>query len=163
MKRRSAARSSVSWPRARESGDRQLWILAGCDHQVHLWRQVSEQKGEGLVHRGRVDNVVVVQDEDEGLRDGGDLVEQSCQERIRRRWLGGLERSQCPCANTRGDRLQRCYEVRQEAGRVAIPFVKRQPGPENRRFSAIASREPFADQGGLAKTGGRGDQDQLTL
>ena len=31
-----------------QSGQGKLWILAGGDDQVHLWRQVLEQKGEGL-------------------------------------------------------------------------------------------------------------------
>ena len=28
-----------------------MWILTGGDDQVHLWRQVLEQKGEGMVNR----------------------------------------------------------------------------------------------------------------
>jgi hypothetical protein len=40
--------------------------------------------------------VVVVQDEDEIVRDGVDLVEQRRQDRFGRRWLGGLEAHQHP-------------------------------------------------------------------
>jgi len=57
-----------------------MGILTGGDDQVHLWRQVLEQKGERLVNRWRIDHVVVIQDEDEIVREGDDLIEQGCQE-----------------------------------------------------------------------------------
>ena len=57
-------------------------IFTGGDDQVHLRRQVLEQKGEGLVNRFGIDHVVVVQDEDEIVREGGDLVEQGGQDRF---------------------------------------------------------------------------------
>ena len=59
-----------------------MWILTGCDDQVHLWRQVLEQKGEGFVNRFGIYHVVIVQYKDEIVRDGGDLVEQDCQNRF---------------------------------------------------------------------------------
>ena len=74
-------------------GQGQLWILTGGDDQVHLRRQVLDQKGEGVVNRFGLNQVVVVKDEDEAFRDGGDLVDQGRQKRIGWRWLGGLERS----------------------------------------------------------------------
>ena len=43
----------------------------------------GEQKGEGLVNRFGINHMVVVQDEDEMVRDGGDFVEQGCQKSIR--------------------------------------------------------------------------------
>ena len=49
-KRKSVARSSVNWPRARKTGQRQMWIITGGDDQMHLWRQVFEQKDEGIVY-----------------------------------------------------------------------------------------------------------------
>ena len=69
VKRKSAARSSVNWPRARNRARGRWWILTGGDDQVHLRRQVLEQKGEGFVNRFGIDHVVVVQDEDEIVRD----------------------------------------------------------------------------------------------
>ena len=55
-----------------EPGQGQRWILTGGDDQVHLWRQVLDQKGEGLVDRFGINHVVVVKDEDEAFRDGGE-------------------------------------------------------------------------------------------
>ena len=65
VKRRSAARSSISSPRARRRARGRAGIFAGGDDQVHLGRQVLEQKGEGSVNRFGLDHVVVVEDEDE--------------------------------------------------------------------------------------------------
>ena len=76
-----------------------MWILAGGDDQVHLWRQVFEQKGEGLVDRFGINHVVVVKHEDEALREGGEFVDQSRQQRFGRRRLRGFERSQHTRAN----------------------------------------------------------------
>jgi hypothetical protein len=67
-----------------------MGILASGDDQLHVWRQMLEQKGEGFVNRFGIKNVVVVKDEDEMVRDGGDLVEQGYQNRDDRRWLRGL-------------------------------------------------------------------------
>ena len=73
-----------------------MGILTGGNDQVHLWRQVLEQKGEGLVNRFGINNVVVVKDEDEIVRDGGDFIEQGCQNRFDGRWLRGLEHGPTP-------------------------------------------------------------------
>ena len=70
-----------------------MWILTGGNDQVHLWRQVLEQKGEGIVNRFGINHMVVVQDKDEMVRDGGDFIEQGCQNRFGWRLLWGLERS----------------------------------------------------------------------
>ena len=55
----------------------QLWILASGDHQVHLRRQVLDQKGQGIVNRPGINQVVVVKHEDKMVRDAGNLIEQS--------------------------------------------------------------------------------------
>ena len=66
---------------------------------MHLGWQVLEQKGEGMVNRFGIDHVVVVQDEDEIVRDGGDFIEQGRQNRFGWRWLRGLEHTQHPFSN----------------------------------------------------------------
>ena len=133
-----------------------MGILTGGDDQVHLWRQVLEQKGEGIVNRFGINHVVVVKDEDEIVRDGGDFIEQGRQNRFGGRWLRGLEHSQHPCSNIRRNRLQSSDEVSQKAGGVVIPFVQRQPGDRS-----LATGDPFADQRGFAKAGGGRDEGQF--
>ena len=96
---------------------------------MHLWRQVLEQKGEGIVNRFGINHVVVVKDEDEVIRDGGDFIEQGCQNRFGGWRLRGLEHTQYPCSNhSQRNRLQSSDEVSQKACGVVIPFVQRQPG-----------------------------------
>ena len=137
---------------------------------MHLGRQVVEQKGEGLVNRWGIDQVVIVQDEDKIVRDGGDFIEQGRQQRFSWRRLRGLEHAQHPCAKFRhypfafaqDKRLQCRDEVSQKAVGVAIAFVQRQPGDRSRRAPA-GHGEPFADQGGFPKAGRGGDQRQFAV
>jgi hypothetical protein len=73
---------------------------------VHPWWQVLEQKGEDVVDRSGIDRVVIVEDEDDIVRDGVDLVEQRRQGRFGRRWLAGSERIQHAFCDIRRDRPQ---------------------------------------------------------
>ena len=59
-----------------------MWILTGGDDQVHLRRQVLEQKGKGFVNRFGINHMVVIQDQDEAVRNGGDFIEQGRQNRF---------------------------------------------------------------------------------
>ena len=114
-----------------EPGQGQRRILTGGDDQVHLRRQVFQQKGEGLVHRFGINHVVVVKDEDEAFREGGELVDQGRQQRFGWRRLRGLERSQHTRSRNHFDcrnGLQSRDEVGQKACEVVIPFLQRQPG-----------------------------------
>ena len=66
-----------------QTSQRKRRILAGSDDQVHLWRQVLKQKGERIVYWFGINNVIVVKDKDEALPgDGGDFIDQGCQNRF---------------------------------------------------------------------------------
>src|SRR5436189_276194 len=95
---------------------------------MHLGWQVLEQKSEGLVHRSGINTVVVVKDQDEMIRDSGDVIEQSSQNRFGWRWLRRLKHPQHPCANRRRNRLQCGDEVGQKACGVVLAVVEREPG-----------------------------------
>ena len=139
-----------------QSGEGQSRILTGGDDQVHLRRLVLDQEGQGVVDRLGVEDVVVVENEHDIARDGGDVVEQGRQRRLEWRGLRRLEHRQHPVSNPGRHRLQRRDQIGQETARIAVAFVERQP-----RHRAPAARDPFADQGGLAKAGWGGDQGQL--
>ena len=47
-------------------------------------------------HRLGVNQVVVIKDKDEMVREGGDFIEQDRHNRFGRRWLGGLEHASAP-------------------------------------------------------------------
>ena len=78
-----------------QTSEWQVRILTGGDDQVHLWRQVLEKEGEGVVDPLGVDQVEVIEDQDDPVREGGYLVDQRGQDGFGRRWLGGAERAQC--------------------------------------------------------------------
>ncbi|HZK48328.1 MAG TPA: hypothetical protein VFD74_01840, partial [Thermoleophilia bacterium] len=92
-----------------------MGVLPGGDDQVHLWRQMLQQKRESLVHWFGVDDMVVVEDEDDTVRERADLVEQSRQHRFGRWRLGRVEHAQHPCPNISRNRPQSGREVGQEA------------------------------------------------
>jgi hypothetical protein len=81
-------------------------ILTAGDEQVHPWWQVLEQEGEGIVNRSGINNVIVIEDENEIVRDGRDLIEQDGQNRFGWWGLRGLERTQHPFSNIRRNGLQ---------------------------------------------------------
>ena len=133
-----------------------MGILTRGDEQVHLRRLVFDEESQGLIDRLGIDRVIIIKDEQKVLRDGGNFVEQGGQNGFDLQRLGGLERSQQPLANSRLDRLQRGDQVRDEPRRIVIPLIQRQPGDR-----PPATGDPFADQGGLAKAGGGGDEGQF--
>ncbi len=156
VKRRSAPRTSVNWLRARNRARGSAGILTGGDDHVQLRRQVLDQEGQRILHRPGVEDVVVVENEDQIAGDGGDVVEEGRQGRFGRwRGLWRLEHGQYPVPDPGRHCLQGRDQVGQETAGVAVAFVERQP-----RHRSPAARDPFADQRGLAKAGGCGDQGQ---
>jgi hypothetical protein len=140
-----------------QAGEGELRILAGGDDQVQLRRQVIEQEGHRLVDRPRIDRVVVIQHENEAIRQGGELVEEGRQDRFDRR-LRRLQHSCNPGTGICGNRLDRRHEVGEEPRRVVVSLVQRQPGA-----GVSACGDPFAHQGCLAKSGRRGDEGELAM
>ena len=95
-----------------EAGQRERWIRTGSDHQVQLGWQVFKQKGEGMVNPFGINHVVIVEDKDERVRNGGDVIEQGGHNRFGWRWLRGLEQTHHPCAKRGRNRLHRGDQIR---------------------------------------------------
>jgi hypothetical protein len=83
-----------------------------------------QQERECFVHRFGVDGMVVVEEKDDALWNGRKVVQQGRQHRLRRWRHGRLEHARHALTDLRGDRLQGCDEVGQEARRIAVPFVQ---------------------------------------
>src|SRR3712207_8935810 len=81
-------------------------------------------------------SVVVVQDEDELVREGGDVIEQGRHDRVDGRWLRRLQHTQYTLSNRRRNGMQRSDEVQEKAGEVVLPRVQRQPGGWSCFFSS---------------------------
>ena len=123
---------------------------------MHLLRLVVNEKGQSVVNRLGINDVVVVKNEDEIVRDGGNFIEQGYQNRFGWRWLRRLECRQHADANLWRNCLQCCNEVNQKARGIAVPFIQRQPGNRSPTMG-----KPFANHCGLAKAGGSGDERQF--
>ncbi len=115
-----------------QAGQGKLRILAGRNDQMHLGGQMLEQKGERVVNSPGINQMIVVKDEDEGILDGGDVIQQRCQNRFGGWRLGGLEPRRRarpdfrrnPFARLQVKRLQSRDEVGQEAGGIGVPFIQ---------------------------------------
>src|SRR5215207_8899252 len=112
-----------------------------------------QQKGEGIVDRFGIDYVVVVEHENKIVRNGSNLVDQDRQDCFGRQWLWGVEHTRYAFPDI--DRLQSGDEVSHKACRVAVPVIQRKPGGRS-----PATSDPFAEERGLAKAGGGGDEGQ---
>jgi hypothetical protein len=114
------------------------------------WRQPVEQQRDAVVHRPRVDEVVVVQDQRHVALDRQErqLVDHEGRQRLRRQLLradgqrGGL----LPQAGS--DPVERPRDGAPEPRRVVVAAVQRQPGDR-----PAAAPGPVAEQGGLAEPG----------
>ena len=147
----------VSWPRARRrasgSGGSSRVAMTRCSCGGRCSSKKARAWSTGWASIG----VVVVQHQDQAVWQGGEVVEQRRQHRLGGRRLRGLERGQRALSHVRRDRLQRRDQIGQKAGGVVVAFVQRQPGGRQ-----AAAGDPLADQRGLAKPGGGGDQGQFT-
>ena len=107
-----------------ESGQRQWWVGARGDRQVHVGRQVIEQERDPLVHLWGLDHVVVVEHQQQAAASGGELVEQGRQDRLDRRSLRGLEEGELVGTDARLHGLQSGDHIGPERLRVVVASVE---------------------------------------
>ena len=160
VNRRSAARSSVSWPRARHRARGRRGSSRVAMTRCICGGRCSSRNARASSTGSESTTMVVVEDEDDTVRESRDLVEQGRQHRFGGWRLGRLEHAQHPLPNIRRDRPQSGDEVGQEARRIAVPFVQGKPGRTNLRFKTAAAGRPLADHRGLAEAGRGGHKDQ---
>jgi hypothetical protein len=145
-------------PRA-QPGEWQRRARAAGDDQVHRRWPVVQEKGEGVVDGLRAYGVVVVEHEGEVTRHLEYLVAERGED-----GLELLPRLQGAQEGTRGRPEVLVYglysrdQVQEEACRIVVPLVQRDPG--HRKLAALA---PVREQSRLAETGRRGDDGQLVL
>src|SRR5690606_16018041 len=130
-------------------GQRQIGVLPRGNGHMHLWRQVLQQKGQRLVNRLGIDQVIVVEDQYELIPGGGDVIDEGGQDRFDGRGLRGFKGGQYRRPDFRRDRLHGRDEVSQKAARFAIAFIEGQP--RDRPASAF---DPLANQRRFPETGG---------
>ena len=64
-----------------------MWIFTSSNDDVQMRRQILEEESEGCVNRFGLDRVVVIEDKDKIARDGGNIIEQRCQNQFDGGWL----------------------------------------------------------------------------
>ena len=72
----------------RGGAQRQRRVFVGDNHHVHIGRAVLQEEGERLVYGQGLDQVVVIQNDDEGRCDKGEFVDQSRKQSFGRGRLG---------------------------------------------------------------------------
>src|SRR5918995_2743530 len=116
-----------------------------------------QQKGECVVDSLRAYGVVVVEHEDEVARHLQDLVAECGEDGLKfLPRLQGAQESTRGCPEVLVDRPDGGNQVQEEADRIVVPFVQRDPG-----YRKFASPAPVREQSRLAETGRRGDDGQL--
>ena len=156
MKRRSAARTSVSSPRARQRGSG-----SSGSARVQITRRIcsgrwSTSRGNTVVDRLVGEHVVVVEDEDQPFGLCPDLVEQVRQQRSR--WAAARARPGRPRRRGRAPGrtlwMARRMQVQKRTGSSSSASSDSQAA----RVGGV--RQPVPEQRRLAGAGRGGDQDQ---
>ena len=136
-----------------QAWQRQGRVLAAGDHQVQGGWQVVEQEGDRGVDGRGAHEVVVVQDQQAGGGQNGQVIDQFGDQDLGWRRPGSVEPGQRPAAAGWGHRLQGGDEVAEDQAGVLVARIQREPGGR-----AIQLGEPSGQQAGLAGTGRRREQ-----
>jgi hypothetical protein len=103
-------------------------VLAAGDHQMQRRRQVVEQEGDrGMDGRG-AHQVVVVQDQQARVGQGGQVVDQLGDHDLGRRRPRGLQPGQRPAPAGGGDRPEGADQVAKHLIGLLVGLVEGQPG-----------------------------------
>jgi hypothetical protein len=125
---------------------------------VHVGWQVVEQESQRFMNRFRINQMEIVQDGRERIREGDDIVNQAGQNGVDGGGLGGLQRGQGAFAEIGVQLLDGSDKVNPKLGGVIIALVEREPG-----HAARGLGDPLAEQSGFAETGRGGDQGELFI
>ncbi len=134
-----------------QAGQRQGWVGAARDHEVHLRRKALDQERHRLVDLRRLDQVVVVEHEHQIVVHREQVVEQRRHDRlgVRLRLLQPRPRVGAHLGHRRAERGDDV--VPEQPGLVVAP-VEREPG------GGRSVGEQLGDERGLAEPGGRGHE-----
>lgn len=128
-----------------------------------MGRQALDEEGHGVVDRGRLDQVVVVEGEDERGRVALEVGDQARHDGLGGRAGGGLEEHLRSGPDPRRSPPDRGDEVGEEAGQVVVGGVEGEPGegvPVRALPPGRVERQPLGEQRGLAEARRRGDEDE---
>ena len=123
MKRRSAARTSSSSPRARSRESGQGGVRAGADDQPKLWRHVVDEERHPSRDLDAVGEVVVVEHQRDIAGLDAELVHHPGEHGLDRR-VPGLQESECGITGARDGPVEGQQDVGPERRRLTVPAVE---------------------------------------
>jgi hypothetical protein len=95
-------------------------------------RHVVDQEGDGLVNGERANQMVIVEDQQAGLGQHGQVVEQVGQHDLGKRRRRSVEPGQRGSAKRRRDGLERGDEVAEELVEILVAVVESEPSDRAR-------------------------------
>ncbi len=135
VKRRSPARISSQLTADPQAPERERRLGAARDHDLQRLGPAIEQEGDGLVDARVGDDVVVVEDEDDVRRLRRQVVDERRQHDVGRVGRTAEMRERL-LARSRGDGPQRRDHALEEAHRVVVGAIERQPRQRHARRRA---------------------------
>jgi hypothetical protein len=133
--------------------DRERGVLAAAQHEARLGRQRADER---LHHRRfGAGQVEVVDDDDPGFGEGGQLVGEADGELVALPGVGELGHRRAEVGPGLADDRR---QVVPEGARIRVGAVARHPGDR-----AVQPADPLGEQGGLAGTGGGDDERQRAV
>jgi hypothetical protein len=141
---------------------RQRRVGAAGDHQVQPGREMVEQELHAGLHVGRVDDVVVVEQQHDVSRRGAEVVEQADEHELDGRRTGFPQQPERVRADIGRHRAQRGDDIGPERRGIAVARVQRQPSGGGLAAGRRGHRRhPVDEQGRLAEARRRRDEHQL--
>ena len=115
-----------------------------------------DEQGEQGVHLARVNEVIVIQHQDDIIRHISEIIDEQGGHVIGWRDLRRLEQVHCCLERIGKDGSQGSGKCVHEEAQLIVVFVKGEPSR-----LAVTRLQPLDQQGGLAKSGRRGNQRDL--
>lgn len=110
-----------------EAAEGERGVLAGGDDEMRRGGKVFEEEGELVIDSGVIDEMIIIEDEDDGLGEGGEGVDEGGEDGFDGWGLRGLEEGGYVLAEGREDGLERGDEIAPKAVGVVIIIIEGEP------------------------------------
>ena len=123
---------------------------------MKLWREMAQQVSHVVVDRRRLDDVVLVEDQGDVVRQVLDLVYQGGRQSTARHDARRVQKRKDSVTDANSGAVERRDHLAPETGWIVVVWIEREPCDRPLRSSG-----PLGNQGRLAESGWRTNQHQL--